>query len=61
MQVEAADPSGRLVFEATDVAKSFDGTPVVAGFSTRVMRGDRIGLIGPNGVGKTTLLRLLLG
>ena len=61
MQVGAADPSGRLVFEVTDVAKSFDGTPVVAGFSTRVMRGDRIGLIGPNGAGKTTLLRLLLG
>ena len=61
MQVEAADPSGRLVFEATGVAKSFDGTPVVSGFSTRVMRGDRIGVIGPNGAGKTTLLRLLLG
>jgi ATP-binding cassette subfamily F protein uup len=61
MQVETADPSGRLVFEATDVAKSFDGTPVITGFSTRVMRGDRIGLIGPNGAGKTTLLRLLLG
>jgi ATP-binding cassette subfamily F protein uup len=61
MQLEAADPSGRLVFEATNVAKAFDGTPVVAGFSTRVMRGDRIGLIGPNGAGKTTLLRLLLG
>jgi ATP-binding cassette subfamily F protein uup len=61
MQVELADPSGRLVFEARSVAKSFDGTPVVAGFSTRVMRGDRIGLIGPNGAGKTTLLRLLLG
>jgi len=61
MQVEAADPSGRLVFEATDVAKAFDGTPVVAGFSARVIRGDRIGLIGPNGAGKTTLLRLLLG
>ena len=61
MQVELADPSGRLVFEARSVTKSFDGTPVVAGFSTRVMRGDRIGLIGPNGAGKTTLLRLLLG
>jgi ATP-binding cassette subfamily F protein uup len=61
MQVELADPSGRLVFEARSAAKSFDGTPVVAGFSTRVMRGDRIGLIGPNGAGKTTLLRLLLG
>jgi ATP-binding cassette subfamily F protein uup len=61
MQVELADPSGRLVFEARSVTKSFDGTPVVAGLSTRVMRGDRIGLIGPNGAGKTTLLRLLLG
>jgi ATP-binding cassette subfamily F protein uup len=61
MQVEAADPSGRLVFEAKQLAKSFDGVPVVASFSTRVMRGDRIGLIGPNGAGKTTLLRLLLG
>jgi ATP-binding cassette subfamily F protein uup len=61
MQMEAADPSGRLVFEAKQVAKSFGGAPVVAEFSTRVMRGDRIGLIGPNGAGKTTLLRLLLG
>jgi ATP-binding cassette subfamily F protein uup len=61
MQMELADPSGRLVFEARSIAKSFDGTPVVADFSTRVMRGDRIGLIGPNGAGKTTLLRLLLG
>jgi ATP-binding cassette subfamily F protein uup len=61
MQVEAADPSGRLVFDATNIAKAFDGTPVIAGFSARVMRGDRIGLIGPNGAGKTTLLRLLLG
>ncbi len=61
IQVEAADPSGRLVFEARDVAKSFDQAPVIQGFSVRVMRGDRIGLIGPNGAGKTTLLRLLLG
>ena len=61
MQVEAADPSGRLVFEAKHIAKSFEGEPVVSSFSTRVMRGDRIGLIGPNGAGKTTLLRLLLG
>jgi ATP-binding cassette subfamily F protein uup len=61
LQVETADPSGRLVFEAAGVSKGFGGTPVVSGFSTRVMRGDRIGLIGPNGAGKTTLLRLLLG
>ena len=61
MAAEAADPSGKMVFEADEVAKSFGGTVVVGGFSTRVMRGDRIGLVGPNGAGKTTLLRLLLG
>jgi ABC transport system ATP-binding/permease protein len=61
MQVEAADPSGRLVFQAEQISKSFEGTLVIAGFSVKIMRGDRIGLIGPNGAGKTTLLRLLLG
>ena len=61
MQVEQADQSGRLVFEAVRIGKWFDGKPVVSDFTTRIMRGDRIGLIGPNGAGKTTLLRLLLG
>jgi ATP-binding cassette subfamily F protein uup len=61
IQVELADPSGRLVFEARNVGKSFEGCTVIRGFSDRIMRGDRIGLIGPNGSGKTTLLRLLLG
>ncbi len=61
LQVERADPSGRLVFEAEEVTKSFGGAPVVSAFSTRIVRGDRIGLIGSNGAGKTTLLRLLLG
>jgi ATP-binding cassette subfamily F protein uup len=61
LQAGTADPSGRLVFEAREIGKSFDGGPVVASFSTRIMRGDRVGLIGPNGAGKTTLLRLLLG
>jgi ATP-binding cassette subfamily F protein uup len=61
LQVELADPSGRLVFEACNVGKSFEGRTVIRDFSDRIMRGDRIGLIGPNGSGKTTLLRLLLG
>src|SRR5439155_17470148 len=68
LQVEQAEPSGRLVFEAQSVAKTYAAAEpqaapavVIRDFSTRVMRGDRIGLIGPNGAGKTTLLRLLVG
>jgi ATP-binding cassette subfamily F protein uup len=61
LQVERADPSGRLVFEAKHVTKSYGGHVVVRDFSTRILRGDRVGLIGSNGAGKTTLLRLLLG
>jgi ATP-binding cassette subfamily F protein uup len=53
--------SGRLVVEATGIAKRFGGRAVVEGFSTRIMRGDRVGIVGPNGAGKTTLLRLLTG
>jgi ABC transport system ATP-binding/permease protein len=61
LQVEHADPSGKVVFEAEGVGKSFGGNVVVRQFSARIMRGDRVGVIGPNGAGKTTLLRLLLG
>jgi len=61
LQTEMGDRSGQVVFEAEGLSKSFDGRPVVRDFSTRVMRGDRIGLIGVNGSGKTTLLKLMLG
>src|SRR5262245_23092024 len=61
LQLDQGDASGRLVFEAEGLTKTFGSVPVVKDFSLRVMRGDRIGLIGPNGAGKTTLLRLLLG
>jgi ATP-binding cassette subfamily F protein uup len=56
-----AGASGRKVIEARDISFGFPGRPIVRGFSTTVLRGDRIGLIGPNGSGKTTLLKLLLG
>jgi len=55
------DASGQLVFEARHVNKTFGDTPVIRDYSQRILRGDRIGLIGPNGSGKTTLLRLLVG
>ena len=61
MQAERGVPSGRVVFEAEGLSKSFDGAPVIHDVSIRILRGDRVGLIGPNGAGKTTLLRLLLG
>jgi len=61
MTIDRGDSGGRLVFEADSVSKAFGGRPVVRDFSTRILRGDRIGLLGPNGSGKTTLLRLLTG
>jgi len=61
LQLHEAERSGRLVVEAKHVDFAWGDTPILNGFSTSVMRGDRIGIIGPNGVGKTTLLKLLLG
>jgi ATP-binding cassette subfamily F protein uup len=61
LQAEASERSGQLVFETERISKSFGEVAVVRDLSLRVMRGDRLGLIGPNGSGKTTLLRLLIG
>lgn len=56
-----AQRSGRLVMEAEGITFAYQGRPIIKDFSTTVIRGDRIGIIGPNGCGKTTLLKLLLG
>jgi ATP-binding cassette subfamily F protein uup len=61
IRVQDASPSGKLVFEATRVTHTFGASPVIADFSVRIMRGDRIGIIGPNGCGKSTLIKLLVG
>ena len=61
MALEAGEASGRVVFEADRVTKALGGVPIVRDYSQRILRGDRVGLIGPNGSGKTTLLRLLVG
>jgi len=61
LRAQDAAASGKLVFEATHVSQSFGAAAVIADFSARIMRGDRIGIIGPNGCGKTTLIKLLVG
>jgi len=61
MEAAQADASGKKVIEAKDVSFAYGDRVLVRDFSTTILRGDRVGLIGPNGSGKTTLLRLLLG
>jgi ATP-binding cassette subfamily F protein uup len=61
MAASEAEQSGTLVIEAKTVTKSFGEKPIVSSFSTRILRGDRIGIVGPNGAGKTTLVKLLTG
>ena len=69
-KIDDGEVRSKLVVEARDIAKSFapaggddsaDTRTIVEGFSTRILRGDRIGIIGPNGAGKTTLLKMLIG
>jgi ATP-binding cassette subfamily F protein uup len=61
LSLDAGERSGKLVAELDSVIKSYGERTLIKGFTTRIMRGDRIGLLGPNGIGKTTLLKLILG
>ena len=61
MAVQEAKPSGALVVETERISKAYEGKTIVRDFSLRIMRGDRIGVIGANGSGKTTLINLLTG
>jgi ATP-binding cassette subfamily F protein uup len=61
MAIQEAERSGKIVVEAENVGFEYDGKTVIRDLSTTILRGDKVGIIGPNGVGKTTLLKLLLG
>lgn len=61
LNLDAGERSGKLVAELENVVKAYGGRTLINGFSTRILRGDKIGLLGPNGIGKTTLLKLILG
>jgi len=60
MQICEAERTGKLVIEAAGISHGYDGDPIIKDFSIRIIRGDRIGIMGPNGVGKSTLLKILL-
>lgn len=61
MRMAEADQSGKLIAEAEEVSYAWGDKPIVRGLNTTILRGDKVGIIGPNGCGKTTLLKILLG
>lgn len=61
LSLDAGERSGKVVIETKALLKSFDGRPIVKSLDLRVMRGDKLGLLGKNGTGKTTLIKLILG
>jgi ATP-binding cassette subfamily F protein uup len=61
MQIQTSTLSGRKVIAVDNISYAWGDVPVVSGLTTQIMRGDKVGIIGPNGCGKTTLLKLLLG
>lgn len=61
MELQSGPKSGRKVIDAKDISKTYDDKVILRDFSILVNRGDRVALVGPNGVGKTTLLKMLIG
>ncbi len=61
LELASGLPPGKIVAELTDVSMRFDDKLLISGFTATILRGDKVGLIGPNGSGKTTLLKLILG
>jgi len=61
IQIQEAESTGKLVIEASMISHGYGGALFIRDFSIKILRGDRIGIIGPNGIGKSTLLRILLG
>jgi len=61
MELQSGTKSGRKVIEAHSIAKAYGSRTILRDFSIRILRGDRVGFVGPNGVGKTTLLKILMG
>lgn len=61
LQIDNSQTSGKIVAEIEKISVSFDGKPIIKDFSSKIIRGDKIGLIGSNGIGKTTLLKTILG
>jgi len=61
LTLDTGERSGKLVAELENVVKGYGDRTLINGFTTRILRGDRIGLLGPNGIGKTTLLKMILG
>jgi ABC transport system ATP-binding/permease protein len=59
--IQEANKTGKLVIEAEGISHGYGGVSLIKNFSTRIIRGDRVGIIGPNGIGKTTLIGILLG
>lgn len=61
LELDSGQTSGKKVIEAVGLNKSYDDKPIIKNFDLRVLRGDRVAFVGPNGIGKTTLLKMLIG